>query len=208
MKKKLIALLICAAVCLTTGCGSKSSTSSTNASSSTPSANEKFARGKWNGDVFTSDFFGIKITLDSSCVKGSDEELALINGIPDMSDANFNSAVEKSGLNNGVYEMYVEYRGSGSLSLAYNRYEGVALDEYVQLNANGLRMSEDFQDVVIDKIEIGGESHPCVYATFVLDDVKYNELMVMYQKGDYFAILTIGAQTDYDFQNMCRNMLG
>lgn len=208
MKKKLIALLICAAVCLTTGCGSKSSTSSTNDPASTPAANEKFARGKWNGEVFASDFFGITITLDSSCVKYSDEELAIINGIPDMSDANFNNAVEKSGPNKSVYEVYVDYRGSGILSLSYNKYKGVTFDEYVGSNANGLRMSENFRDVVIDKVEIGGESHPCVYATFVLDDVKYNEIMVMYQKGDYFAILTIGAQTDHDFQNMLRNLLG
>ena len=208
MKKKLAALLLCAAVSLTAGCASKKMPSDAGNASTSAAEKAEFVRGTWNENVYTSAFFGITITLDDSCVKQSDEQLASLNGIDDMSDANFNGAVEDSGPNSAIYEIVVRYRENGNLALAYNRSDGVELDRYVQLNANGLRASDSFKNVVVDKVEIAGESHPCVYATLVSGTSEVKELMVMYQNGDYFATVSIGALTDYDFQNMLRTLLG
>ena len=208
MKKKLIAVLLCAAVCLTSGCGSKKSASGADGHAGTSAENAKFTRGRWNENVYTSDRFGFTITLDGGCVKESDEQMAFINGIPDMSDENFNRAVENSGPNSAIYDIIVDYRGGDTLFLAYNKYEGATLDKYVTENANGLRQSENFQDVVIDTVEIAGKSHPCVYSKLVLGGVIRKEIMVMYKSGNYFATVSIGAETEHNFQNMLNNLIG
>lgn len=239
MKKKFISLVLCAAVCLTTGCGSKtntpaSGTSLANQTASTPSGNSsaagsttvsnptvstpavstpsaetgKFVRGKWNGNVFTSDFFGITVNLDDNCVKETDEQLAARNRIDDMSDTTFNNAVENSNANTAIYELFLQYGQKGNLALAYNRYTGTSLDEYVQANANGLKLSSAFKDVKIDTVKIAGKDQACVYTTFISGTTEVKEIMVMYKNGDYFAIVTIGAFSDAELQNMIKTLLG
>lgn len=170
--------------------------------------NGGFVRGKWNDNVFTSDFFGIKVTLDDSCVKETDTQLAARNGIADMSDANFNSAVEKSNQNTAIYEIFLRYGQTGSFALAYNRFNGVSLDNYVQANANGLKLSTSFKDIKVDKVNIAGKDQPCVYTTFTSGIAQIKEAMVMYKNGDYFAIATISAASDDELQNMIQTLFG
>ena len=248
MKKKLAAILLCAAVSLAAGCDKKNDTVSTpntagtldtsstvstpNTSStlntstaegtsdtsdaestpesdvSTPaSENSGFVRGKWDGDVFTSDFFGITVTLNEECVKSSDEDLALMNGTADISDAEFIGAVENSDGNTAVYELFAQYQDKGNIALAYNRYDG-SLDEYVTANAAGLKLSGMFEDTEIGTVNIGGKEQKCLYTTLVSGEQEVSEIMIMYKNGDYFAILTMGAMTKDDLQYMIKNLLG
>lgn len=257
--KKIISLVLCAAVCLATGCGSKtntpaSSTASTPVSSvtstpassaastpassvaSTPASsaastpvssavstpavsvpaveNGKFARGKWNGNVFTSDFFGFKITFDSDWIQETDERLAARNSFADMTDASVNNAVEQSNENVMIYEVFAQKPDTdslivvGSLGLGYNRYNGKTMEEYLAANANGLKASPSFKDTRISTVDIAGKKRDCIYTTFVNGTTEVKEIMVVYKNGDYFAIITIGALSADELQNSVKNMLG
>lgn len=266
MKKKVLALALCAAVCLTTGCGEKNNTVSTpntsstvstpntsstvstpNTSStvsttetsttvstpesspaestseastsestpetsngdSTPGAeNNEIARGKWNGDVFTSDFFGFTVTLDQDCEIMTDEDLALMNGFTEMTDETFVNAVKNSNANMAIYDLYAVYHDIGNIALAYNKYAGMSLDNYVEANANGLKLVNTFKDTRTDTVSIGGKKHPCIYTTLVSGTDEVKEIMIMYNNGDYFAILTFVALSDSELNDMVNTVLG
>ena len=268
MKKKVFALALCAAICLTAGCGKRNETPSaptavstpdtgrtpetsttvskpntstadsptntstagsmpeTSTADSTPNStstaestpepdvsvpdaeNGGISRGRWNGDVFTSDFFGLTITIDKDCTKGTDEMLAMLNGMTDMSDADFIAAVERN-KNIPVYDLSVQYQETGNtILLGYSKYEGVTLDEYVEANVYGLEVSEMFEDIRTEMLNVSGKTHPCVYATLPMGEIDIREAMVFYQNGDYFAIVTFSTLNSSDLQRMITNMLG
>lgn len=176
---------------------------------STPDAgNNEVARGKWNGNVFTSDFFGFTVTLDQDCEIMTDEDLALMNGFTEMTDENFVNAVKNSNANMAIYDMYATYRDIGNIALAYNKYAGMSLDNYVQANANGLNLVDSFKDTKTDTVSVGGKKHPCIHTTLTNGTAEVKELMVMYNNGDYFAILTFVAFTDQELNDMVNTVLG
>lgn len=176
---------------------------------STPDAeNNGIARGKWNGDVFTSDFFGFTVTLDQDCEIMTDEDLALMNGFSEMTDENFVNAVKNSNANMAIYDMYATYHDIGNIALACNKYAGMSLDNYVQANVNGLNLVGSFKDTKTDTVSVGGKNHPCVYTTLVSGTAEVKELMIMYNNGDYFAILTFVALSDPELNDMVNTVLG
>lgn len=238
LMKKIIAVLICAAVCLTTGCSKSETSSGTQLPATTSSSNKssvtqpavtpssktsstssqtseptsvptsepttargEFQRGKWSGNSFTSYFFGYKLNLDG-WTKETDEQLAKRNSIADMSDTTLNSAVEQSNENTAVYEVFAQDANANTLAVAVNRYNGKTIDEYTQANANGIKMSSSFKDVSVDKVNVAGKDQPCIYATFASGSVDVYEAMVVYQNGNYFSIITIGAFSKSDLQNI------
>lgn len=176
---------------------------------STPNAeNNGIARGKWNGNVFTSDFFGFTVTLDQDCEIMTDEDLALMNGFADMTDETFVNAVKNSNANMAIYDMYAVYHDIGNIALAYNKYAGMSLDNYVEANANGLRLVNTFKDTKTDTVNIGGKKHPCIYTTLVSGADEVKEIMIMYNNGDYFAILTFVALSDSELNDMVNTLVG
>ena len=193
----------------TSDAATSESTPETSNEDSTPNAeNNGIARGKWNGDVFTSDFFGFTVTLDQDCEIMTDEDLALMNGFTEMTDENFINAVKNSDANTAVYDMYAMYHDIGNIALAYNKYAGMSLDTYVEANANGLKLVDSFKDTKTDTVRVGGKKHPCIYTTLVSGTNEVKEIMIMYNNGDYFAILTFGALSDSDLNDMVNAVLG
>ena len=185
------------------------STPETSNGDSTPDAeNNEIVRGKWNGDVFTSDFFGFTVTLDQDCEIMTDEDLAIMNGFSEMTDGIFVNAVKNSDANSAVYDMYATYHDIGNIALAYNKYAGMSLDNYVEANANGLNLVDVFKDTKTDTVNVGGKKHPCIYTTLVSDTADVKEIMIMYNNGDYFAILTFVALSDSELNDMVNTLLG
>lgn len=206
MKKKLLALLLCAAVCLTAGCGTKEKTSGGDTAGS-GSQTAGFSRGKWNGDVFTSDFFGIKITLDPACKKENDQALAARNGLTGMSDDELIGAVVNGDGGRAYYEVLADYRDRGSVALTYSRVGDVSLDAVVRDNVDELKKSSQFTDVYSDSVKLPGKEQPCIYATFAEGTKKVYEVMVLYKTGEYFAVVTMSAFYDNELQDMIKNVL-
>lgn len=239
--KKIIAALICAAVCLVTGCSksetsggsqlptstsssitnpvrqssvtpatsvptskptsSKQSSSETSEPTSEPiAARGEFRRGKWSGDSFISYFFGYKLDLDG-WTKETDEQIAQRNSLVDMSDSTLNNAVEQSNENTMVYEAFAQDANANTLAVGVNRYNGKTIDEYTQANVNGMKLAASFKDVRSDKVNIAGKAQPCIYATYTSGIIDVYEIIVIYQNGDYFSVITIGAFSQSDLQN-------
>lgn len=203
MKRILAAILLCAAVCFTAGCGGKNTSDTV-----TDDKTESFMRGKWNGDVFTSDFFGITITLDAACTKDSDAALALQNGLADMSDETFNGAVENSDGSSYFTELSALYHDKCSIGLAYAKLDGKSADWLVRDTANEMMRSAMFKDVSTDTVMIAGEERPCVYTTMLDGYAEIKEIVIVYQHGDYFAVLTLGALFEPDLWEMIAGVLG
>lgn len=207
MKKLFSVILLCAAVCLSAGCAGKSSPNVPDEDLS-DGETVTFTRGKWNGDVYISDLFGLKITLDPDCTKETNETLASMNGFSDMSDASLVNAVEKSNGGETFYEMVVNYHKRGSIELTYSRIEDVSLDTVVRDNVSELKSSSMFKDVHSEMLNVSGKEHPCIYATFVSGTTEVDEAIVLYKKGDYFAVVTISALFDGELQSVIKNVLG
>lgn len=202
MKRILAAVLLCATVCFTAGCGGK------NTSDTVVDNTESFERGKWNGDVFKSDFFGITVTLDTACTKDSDAVLALQNGLPDMSDETFNDAVTNSDGSQSFIELSALYHDKGSIGLAYSKLEGKSADWLVRDTVNEMMRSAMFKNVSSDTVIIAGVERPCVYTTLIDGYAEIEEIIIVYQHGDYFATITLGALFEPDLWEMIAAVLG
>lgn len=194
MRKIIVAILLCAALSLFAGC------------SSSDGKSVKFSRGRWKGDVYTSDLFGIKITLDSECDKETDAVLSYRNDLENMMDAAVIEAIETT--DTAVIEMFVNYHDKGNLILAYTKFEGATLDECVKSNADEMKTSGFFKNIKTDKVTVAGEEHPCLYATFVDEDSEAEEIMIFYKKGDYFAVITMSAVSEQDLHKMMSDLIG
>ena len=134
--------------------------------------------------------------------------LAMLNGLNDMSDANFLDAVEKS-KDTAVYDMYAMYNEMGSnIMLGYSKYKGISLDDYFEANIKGLELSGMFENVRTEKLNVSGKSQPCVYTTLSMGEVEISQAMVFYKNGDYFAIATFSAMSDGELREMITNVLG
>ena len=179
-----------------------------NSTASTPvEASTDFTRGKWNGNVFTSDFFGFTVTLDQDCEISTDEELAVMNGLTEMTDADFVNAVNGTDANTAVYDLFAMY-DTGNIALAYNKWEGVSIDDYVEANASGLKLTEAFKDTRTGTIKANGKRQPCIFTTLVSGSAELHEIMIIYNNGDYFAILTFAAVSEGDLNNMVADAVG
>ena len=179
-----------------------------NSTASTPnSESNAVTRGKWNGNVFTSDFFGFTVTLDQGYEIATNEDLADMNGMADTTDASFIAALESTDANTAVYDLFA-MNDIGNIALAYNKFEGMSIDDYVEANANGLKLTDAFKDTKTGTIKANGERQPCIFTTLDNGTSEVYEIMIVYNNGDYFAILTFAAVSEGDLNNMVANAVG
>lgn len=199
MKKIIAALLLCA-VSLIAGCGSKAEPSSEIESLI-------FLRGKWDGDVFTSEFFGFTITNDPACEREPDEVLAYRNGLADMSDETFNAAVNNSDGTKAYIELAMSYHERGAIILMYSKAEET-LDEVIRDTVKQLQSATEFKDVSSEIVTISGQKHPCIYATLDRGGNVLKEALVIYKRGGFIATVTLNAADDAVLQDMLLTVLG
>lgn len=179
-------------------------TSAPSGDTSKPSANNgDYRPGRLNGNKFTSDFFGFSFTVDSSWTKGTDDELAILNSIDDMSDATVKAAVDKSDKDTMVYEAFIlNNNDDNTIMVATNKDTAKTTDEYAQMQVNGMKLMSGYKDVRVDKANIAGKNQTCIYATISENGSEVYEMFVIYQNGNYFSVVVVAASSQGEPQNI------
>lgn len=179
-------------------------TSAPSGDTSKPSANNgDYRPGRLNGNKFTSDFFGFSFTVDSSWTKGTDDELAILNSIDDMSDATVKAAVDKSDKDTMVYEAFIlNNNDDNTIMVATNKDTAKTTDEYAQTQVNGMKLMSGYKDVRVDKANIAGKNQTCIYATISENGSEVYEMFVIYQNGNYFSVVVVAASSQGEPQNI------
>lgn len=177
-------------------------TSAPSGDTSKPSANNgDYRPGRLNGNKFTSDFFGFSFTVDSSWTKGTDDELAILNSIDDMSDATVKAAVDKSDKDTMVYEAFIlNNNDDNTIMVATNKDTAKTTDEYAQTQVNGMKLTSGYKDVRVDKANIAGKNQTCIYATISENGSEVYEMFVIYQNGNYFSVVMVAVSSQSDLQ--------
>lgn len=231
MKKKILAILVCAAVMLTTACSKsevnsdptsgsskESSSESSNSSetssegetssepesetpsepeSSTPVEDVKFVHGKMNGNVYTSEFLGIKAEIADIWLISSDEELAEQNGIDNMSDENLNKVLDVKGV---AYEM-MAMSGKIAVNIVIENL-GVTNEEYIDLTITGIKDRYEalgFEGVEAERSTVSflGSEIPCINIKFSYGGQNFVQKEIPISNGKYVASITFsGANED------------
>lgn len=164
-------------------------------------AEATFERGKWSGDTYTSDFFGFSIDLNGY-TNESDERLATRNSMTDMSDASFISEVEKGNGSRNIYDVFARTTDGNAVAVAYNKLTSATAELLVQQTKESMDEMSIYKDVHADKITMGGKTVPCVYVTLASGSVDVYEAVMVYQNGEYFAVITIGAVSQNEIQQI------
>lgn len=179
-------------------------TSAPSGDTSKPSANNgDYRPGRLNGNKFTSDFFGFSFTVDSSWTKGTDDELAILNSIDDMSDATVKAAVDKSDKDTMVYEAFIlNNNDDNTIMVTTNKDTAKTTDEYAQTQVNGMKLMSGYKDVRVDKANIAGKNQTCIYVTISENGSEVYEMFVIYQNGNYFSVVVVAASSQGEPQNI------
>lgn len=184
------------------GGASSGNASTPSGNTSTPTVNDgSYKPGRWNGNTFTSEFFGYSFTVDSSWTIGTDEEVAGLNSIADMSDASMKAAVDKSNRDSMVTEAFLMDENFNTIMVATNKDTAKTTDEYAQTQVNGMKLMSEYKDVRVEKSNISGKSQTCIYATISESGSEVYEMFVIYQNGNYFSVVMVGVTSKNELQS-------
>lgn len=236
MKKKILAIMVCAAAMLTTACGkneatskptqsssnesssklpesstassddgsssdssssSESEISSSTPESSTPETNGKFAHGKMDGNVYTSEFLGFKAEFADGWMLMTEDVLAQYNGIDDMSDENVNKVLDTNAMS---YEMMAAKDEVTNVN--------IVIENLNLTNGGNLISAEDYIDAVLPNLEAQfkaaaenvevkkstasflGSEVACINTKLTVEGVDKAQCIIPMSKGAYIANIT------------------
>lgn len=167
-----------------------------------------FVHGTSEGNTYTSSFLGITATLDSDWELKSDADIAQLNQIKDMSDANIQSAFE-----NGmyIYEMYATTLDGSSINITVddnNNTDITSVDEYFAV-AKDL-VTNSFESLGYDctakegTVIFVGKNTRCLEVTLSSDDVTVYEIQIPIIKDHYTACITFGSTNKDDLKSFVK----
>ncbi len=222
--KKIIALALAAAICISAAACSRqpsnngegsSAASQSGASSENASEESVFVRGTVTNGVYKNDSMGITVNPGEGWTFLSDEEMAELYGISvDFFTEDAAAELESSGV---VYDMYCQNDEGSSINVNFdkgNLLAGLAVDEeaYLELSSSSLESSLDASagftvaQNEIGKIEINGGTVPCLYVTLVYPEygVSIYEAVIAKKTGSCFAAITIAALSESAVEDLAK----
>lgn len=153
-----------------------------------------FVRGKTEGNGYFSETFSVGLELDESYTFFSDEKMAEMNGIPDMSEENIRSRMENQG---GIYEMEADNENNGSVLFISSDLEKLGMQSYderqyaefifEELN-NQYKAAADTKGEISD-IKAAGRDARCI--KFSIGGGKSYQYHVFFKSGRYVYTVTI-----------------
>lgn len=99
-----------------------------------------FKHGYVSGQTYYSDFFGFKITGDAGWQVATDDGLARVSGIKDMSESSIKSALDKG----GVMEMKLASGASSITVIVYDNEKFTQYREYQYIDAKIKSIEDEF----------------------------------------------------------------
>ena len=182
-RKVFLAVMVCVTMIFLTACGNKDNT--------------PFKHGTWSGNTFTSEFFGIKVQIDSDWTSVSDADLAKSAGISDMSESSIQSVFDKSRY---IYDMMAIKNNGSSMNITIQDNEKtVSWNEKdfftaavplikKQFDAQGFKSS-----VEKDTVSFLGKTANCLNISLTQNNVTVYEIMIPVFKSHYTACITFGS---------------
>ncbi len=166
--------------------------------SSTPDTNGKFAHGKQDGNVYSSEFLGFKAEFANGWTLMTEDVLAQYNGIDDMSDENVNKSLDTNAL---AYEMMAAKDEVTNVNIVIenlnltNGGKSISAEDYIdavlvtfeaQFTAAGAK------DVEVKKSTVGflGSETVCIKTKLTVEGVPKAQCVIPMSKGAYIANIT------------------
>ena len=168
--KRWLALLLAAMMAFAlVACGDTPANNGDNKKDDTKT--EEFARGSWEGNVYTNDSLGLTITVPENWTVASDEELAEITGVVIENTANEDLSAEFLKAQN-MYEMMAQDNEAGTniIVMAENlavSVGGTSYDEkaYSDVVINNLPEENGYTFAEGETLTIGGRDYYHVQAS-------------------------------------------
>ena len=223
MKNKILAVLVCAAVMLTTGCSSRSdilsdffASSGNNSSSAvisrsekseepqTPQSMDKFSHGKTSGTVYASEFLGVRAQFPDDWTFLDDSYLAQQNNIADMTDKSVSAALNSVG---ALFEMIVRSDGVANINIIVQNLDvtngGRALDADTYLDFSLDVVKEQYNAAGIDLLKAErstaiflGKNQSCTYIKLSNHGTSMVQKGFLISRGKYLATVTFTGESD------------
>ncbi len=160
----------------------------------TPAKEFDFVRGKRDGNKYFSEMFSVGVELDESYTFFSEEKMAEMNGIPDMSDKNIRARMELQG---GLYEMEADNGDNGSVMFVSSDMEILDMRSYderqyaefifEELNAQYKALTE--VEGEISDVTLAEKDACCIKLS--INGGKSCQYHVFFKSGKYMYTVTI-----------------
>lgn len=178
---------------------------------STPVSENQFVHGAWNGNTYTSEFFGVTITLPSDWGVSAESALASANGIADMSAENLNKRLEESGM---IYEMMATTSaGRPNINMTIenlaksNGGKTVTPEAYVDAVLTHLpdtykAMGAENSSAEKTQLEISGKKLYCAKGHLTVNGIEMYQYQVPFVNNLFVGCLTITVTSDEELQTV------
>lgn len=159
--------------------------------------NEPFTHGSIIGKTYTSNFFGMKVTVSSDWTMMTDTEIAKLNKIKDMSAASTQAIFDKGAY---IYEMYANKSDGSSINIVVQDNDKSISYSEKEYFANAKDLVEStFKSMGYDctasegKVNFLGKDTRCLEVTMSNKNMTVYELQIPIFKSHYTANITFGS---------------
>lgn len=172
----------------------------------------EYVHGTVDGNKFSSTMLGLTAEFDDSWTFATDDELAALNGVSDMTAENTASVFTSKGI---IYDMYVETESGSNISILVEDLSvsnNSSLDEQGYVNASYPTLQSQLEagGFTVDNIEkttftFVGKETPCIKMDLSVLGVNFYEYQVYKKAGQYMGVITITALSKEEIEELAGN---
>lgn len=217
LKVLAILVMIVLSLAVLTGCGKKdenTNTENTNVENTTNSGTtqpeqtkKEISRGKWEDNVYTSEFAELKFTLPEGWTRSTDEEIAAMMqlGAAMLEDeGKYNAEIAKL---TSVYDMLAKSADQTSNIQVMMEKVPLSADEYAETLKKNLASLEQLSYNIGETTEttIGGNTYKAVNAKVEVSGMKMEQSYYVRKEGDYIVGIIVTASGDVTANSIMSN---
>lgn len=168
---------------------------------------KELSRGKWEGDVYTSEFAELKFTLPDGWTRSTDEEIAATMQLGEeilADEEKYNSELEKL---TTVYDMMVKSADKTANMQVLMEKTTYDVDAYVTSLKEGLEEVQSIPYEVGETTEttISGNTYKAITATVEMSGVKMEQSYYIRVEGDYMVVIIVTTAGDITVSEIISN---
>ena len=208
LKVLAILVMIVLSLAVLTGCGKKEENTNSNvdntANVGTTETKKEIARGKWEDNVYTSEFAELKFTLPEGWTRSTDEEIAAMMqlGATMLEDeGKYNAEIAKL---TSVYDMLAKSADQTSNIQVMMEKVALSADEYAETLKTSLEQLSYNIGETTEKT-IGGNTYKAVTATVDISGMKMEQSYYVRKEGDYIVGIIVTASGDVTTDSIMSN---
>lgn len=189
-RKVILVIMVCAVMLFTTACKD----------------NTPFKHGSWSGNTYTSEFFGIKVQVDSGWTVFSDADLAKAAGMSDMSESSIQSVFDRGG---SIYEMMAAKSNGSSMNITIQDSDKtVSWKEKDFFNAGKALIKSQYEaagfkcSVEQSSVNFIGKSTDCLDISLSQNGQTLYCIMIPLFKSHYTSCILFGSLSKPDLYSL------